>query len=80
MKRSTPAGVKKLLESNASVFITAVDAGRAIADALSIDRMDAMRMLWESQKANLLTVKIIDGTTCVDARGLRKLIKNWRQS
>lgn len=80
MKRSTHVGVKKLLDSDAEVFITAVDAGRAIADALKVERMDAMRMLWDAQKDGTLKARIIDGTTCVDARHVRALIKNWRQS
>jgi hypothetical protein len=80
MKASTPLGIKKLLEGNAEVFITAVDAGRAIADALKIERMDAMRILWEAQKDGSVAAKIIDGNTCVDARGVRALIRTWRQS
>ena len=80
MKAPTPLGVKKLLEGNADVFIRAVDAGRAIADALKIERMDAMRVLWEAQKEGSVAAKIINGDTCVDARGVRALIRTWRQS
>lgn len=78
MKSAPPTAIRKILDSNAEVFIRAVDAGRAIGDALRIDRMEAMRMLWEAQKAGTLRVQIINGSTCVDARGVRALIKNWR--
>lgn len=78
-KPSTPpAAIRKLLASDAEVFIRAGDAGRAIADALKIPRLDAMRLMWDAQRAGDLKARIIHNETCVDIRHVRSIIKTWR--
>jgi hypothetical protein len=69
--------VEQLLAGK-DVFMSAVDAGRAISKELRIPRMDAMRLMWDAQKAGELRARIIDAETCVNVTQVKALISKWR--
>jgi hypothetical protein len=72
--------IERALAEGREVFVSAVDAGRVISKELRIPRMDAMRLMWDAQKAGELRARIIGAETCVDVRHVRDLIRKWRPS
>lgn len=81
MKKQVRAdGVRQLLENDKDVFITAVDAARAIADALGIPRVEAHQLMWQAQRAGSLQAKVIANRECVNARDVRAIVMTWRNA
>lgn len=74
----TVTKVERMIEEGHEVFCSALDAGRVISKQLQIPRMDAMRLMWQAQKAGELKARIINAETCVDVRHVKALISKWR--